>query len=74
MEITRQDLIETFLAESEEGLSVMEEALTVLEREPEDEESLAEIFRAAHTLKGNALSFGFTAVSELRTSRGSREP
>ena len=65
MEITRQDLIETFLAESEEGLSVMEEALTVLEREPEDEESLAEIFRAAHTLKGNAVSFGFTAVSEL---------
>ncbi len=50
MEITRQALIETFLAESEEGLSVMEEALTVLEREPEDEESLAEIFRAAHTL------------------------
>ena len=43
----------------------MEEALTVLEREPESEESLREIFRAAHTLKGNAVSFGFTAVSEL---------
>ncbi len=40
----------------------MEEALTVLEREPADEESLAEIFRAAHTLKGNVLSLGFTAV------------
>jgi two-component system, chemotaxis family, sensor kinase CheA len=54
MEMDRDALIQTFLAETEEQLGEMEEALIGLEAQPADEERLATIFRVAHTLKGNA--------------------
>ncbi len=60
-----QALAEMFRAESEEGFAAMEQALLALEVRPEDEEVLASLFRAAHTLKGNAASMGFTGLSEL---------
>lgn len=65
MEIDRSALIEVFLAESEEQLATIERTLLQLERQPEDQEALAVVFRAAHTLKGNALSLGFTALGRL---------
>jgi two-component system chemotaxis sensor kinase CheA len=65
VDIDLQLVLQTFLAESEEGLSAMEQALVALESGPEDDEALGTIFRAAHTLKGNASSFGFQAVTEF---------
>lgn len=65
MDIDLQLVLQTFLAESEEGLSAMEQALVALESRPEDDEALGTIFRAAHTLKGNASSFGFQGVTEF---------
>jgi two-component system chemotaxis sensor kinase CheA len=53
MELDRDALIQTFLAETEEQLGEMETALIGLEARPEDEELLATVFRVAHTLKGN---------------------
>jgi two-component system chemotaxis sensor kinase CheA len=37
----------------------------VLEARPDDEEALGTIFRATHTLKGNASSLGFQALTEF---------
>lgn len=65
MDIDLQPILQMFLAESEEGLSAMEEALVALESRPEDDEALGTIFRATHTLKGNASSFGFQALTEF---------
>ncbi len=65
MDIDLQPVLQMFLAESEEGLSAMEEALVALESRPEDDEALGIIFRVTHTLKGNASSFGFQAVAEF---------
>jgi two-component system chemotaxis sensor kinase CheA len=43
----------------------MEEALVALESGPENEEMLGTLFRAAHTIKGNAWSLGLSVVTEL---------
>src|SRR5688572_6994550 len=55
-------LLESFLQESEEGLQSAEEALLVLERDPDDSEALALAFRSMHTIKGNAGLFDFRAM------------
>ena len=63
IEIDREALLEVFVAESEDNLVALEEKLLALEESPEDEEILATIFRAAHTLKGNSESVGFPAIT-----------
>jgi two-component system chemotaxis sensor kinase CheA len=65
MEIDREAILQTFLAEAEEHLSLMEEALLALERSPEDPELVGTVFRGAHTLKGNAVSLGFVALGDF---------
>ena len=50
----RAELVQVFAVEAEEMLDYIEELLVKLEQSSEDEELLNEIFRAAHTLKGNA--------------------
>jgi two-component system, chemotaxis family, sensor kinase CheA len=65
MEIDRDALIRTFVAETGEHLSHMEEALVALEVVPEDAELLATVFRCVHTLKGNTSLLDLTAPEEL---------
>ena len=48
------ELIEAFRSESEEIFDSLEEQLLKLEQAPDDDELLHEIFRGAHTIKGNA--------------------
>lgn len=54
---------QTFLEESFEGLGVMEDALLALENGAEDPELVHAIFRAAHSIKGGAATFGFAEVA-----------
>jgi two-component system, chemotaxis family, sensor kinase CheA len=54
-----------FLAESQEGVAAMESGLMALEVRPDDEAALFEVFRAAHTLKGNAGIFGLRAIGSF---------
>ena len=63
--IDRDLLLQTFLAESREGADELERSLLVLEAAPQNAEALASAFRAAHTLKGNALSLGFPPLARL---------
>jgi two-component system chemotaxis sensor kinase CheA len=65
MNVDREALLQVFRAETEEGLSQMESSLLRLERQPEDQELLNGIFRAVHTLKGDATSLGFGKLSEF---------
>lgn len=53
-----------FFEESLEGLAVMETGLLALENGSADEETLHAIFRAAHSIKGGAGSFGFARISQ----------
>ncbi len=53
----------TFFDESREGLDAMEAALLALDAGSADTELVHTIFRAAHSIKGGAATFGFTDVA-----------
>jgi two-component system chemotaxis sensor kinase CheA len=61
----RQEVVRTYLVESEEQFVEMEEALVHLETHPDDEDAIQRIFRAAHTLKGSSGTLGFHRVAEF---------
>ncbi|MBI1821380.1 MAG: chemotaxis protein CheA [Nitrospirae bacterium] len=65
MDFDHDLLIQTYLAEAEEQLVRMEESLVLLETQPENKEMIEILFRAAHTLKGNASTTGFMRVAEF---------
>jgi two-component system, chemotaxis family, sensor kinase CheA len=54
-----------FLAEVDELLQRVEEALVDLERAPNNQALLQEIFRAAHTIKGSSATIGHTRMAAL---------
>jgi two-component system chemotaxis sensor kinase CheA len=54
-----------FLAEVDELVQRVEESLVDLERAPDDQALLNEIFRAAHTIKGNSATIGHTRMAAL---------
>lgn len=56
-------LLQTFLAEARDNLEAMEADLLALERTPDDRDRLHDVFRLAHTLKGDAASLGFPRLS-----------
>jgi len=54
-----------FLEESMDNLQTLNEALLILEQEPNNVDKLNEIFRVAHTIKGMAATMGFSIMAEL---------
>jgi len=54
-----------FVAESEEHLQTINNAVLTLEKDPENITLLNEIFRSAHTLKGMSATMGFEALTKL---------
>lgn len=59
------EITEIFLEESREGLDTMETGLLGLEEGSADAEIMNDIFRAAHSIKGGAGTFGFMDVSDF---------
>ena len=58
-----KEILQIFCEESTEGLDVMETGLLNLDYGQPDLEIINDIFRAAHSIKGGAATFGFTIVS-----------
>ncbi|GJG83201.1 chemotaxis protein CheA [Escherichia coli] len=58
------DFYQTFFDEADELLADMEQHLLVLQPEAPDAEQLNAIFRAAHSIKGGAGTFGFSVLQE----------
>lgn len=54
--------LQTFFAEAEDLLNSMESALLRLDEGDSDPETINEIFRAAHTIKGSAGLFGLDDI------------
>ncbi|RZV08085.1 two-component system chemotaxis sensor kinase CheA [Natrinema hispanicum] len=54
-----------FVQESEERITELNNALLTLERDPDDEAAMENIFRIAHTLKGNCGAMGLESASDL---------
>ncbi len=54
-----------FISETNEHFEISDENLIILEKDPENEEAIASIFRAFHTIKGTTSFLGLTPLSEL---------
>jgi two-component system chemotaxis sensor kinase CheA len=59
----RAELMATFRAQANELLTAIEQGLLALERAPRDDEALHAVFRAAHTIKGDARIVGLDEVA-----------
>lgn len=57
--------LDIFIDETREHLQNLNEFLLVLEKEPDNEDTINEIFRAAHSLKGMAGTMGFKRMQRL---------
>ncbi|WP_428386104.1 chemotaxis protein CheW [Nevskia ramosa] len=64
MSIDLERFHKSFFEESFEGLDVMEQALLALNISAADAETINTIFRAAHSIKGGAATFGFASVAD----------
>lgn len=57
--------LEIFIEETKEHLQSLNEHILILEKEPENQSTINEIFRAAHSLKGMAGTMGYKRMQEL---------
>lgn len=57
--------LEIFIDETKEHLQTLNEQVLILESEPENIDTVNEIFRAAHSLKGMAGTMGFKRMQRL---------
>jgi two-component system chemotaxis sensor kinase CheA len=57
--------LEIFIDETKEHLQSLNEQLLIIEQEPENTETINEIFRAAHSLKGMAGTMGYKRMQKL---------
>ncbi|PSQ01649.1 chemotaxis protein CheA [Halobacteriales archaeon QS_4_69_31] len=57
--------LDAFIRESEEAITELNNSLLDLESDPSDRDAMDDIFRTAHTLKGNFGAMGFEDASDL---------
>lgn len=57
--------LEIFIDETSEHLQTLSDCIMTLEKEPENKDTINEIFRAAHSLKGMAGTMGFKRMQHL---------
>ncbi len=60
-----EELLKDFFAEANGQVEILEQNILAIEDNPEDSDSIDEIFRAAHTLKGGAATVQMTELSEF---------
>ena len=60
----QEALRQTFLEDARENLAVAEKYLLAMDAGPLSADEIASLFRAIHSIKGSAGSFGFAAVTE----------
>src|SRR6056297_3767553 len=58
------EMLEVFLTDAQEQLTILESELLNMEANPDDEETIKTIFRSMHTLKGSA---GFVNLTEIES-------
>ena len=57
--------LEIFIDESSEHLQCLSDCIMTLEKEPDNKDTINEVFRAAHSLKGMAGTMGFKRMQHL---------
>jgi len=67
LDLEMEEIVKVFFEESFEGLDAMESGLLTLDAQA-DRETINTIFRAAHSIKGGAGTFGFLEISQFTHS------
>ncbi|GHA61013.1 chemotaxis protein CheA [Pontibacter akesuensis] len=65
MKSREQEYKEIFIAEALEYYDALNRHISTLEKEPDDEQTLAEIFRLLHNLKANSKAIGYLQISDV---------
>jgi two-component system chemotaxis sensor kinase CheA len=65
MSIDMQQFHAVFLSEAQDHISALESLFIAYHTDSYDEQSIHQIFRAAHSIKGSASIFGFTQLSDI---------
>ncbi len=60
-----EELLKDFFAEAESQVELLEQNVLALENDPTDGDAIDEIFRAAHTLKGNSAAVEMAELTEF---------
>lgn len=60
-----EELLKDFFMEAHAQIEILERNILVIENDPSDKESVDEIFRAAHTLKGNSGAVEMFEIAEF---------
>src|SRR4051812_37467928 len=63
MDVDREALLATFVGEADQEIALLEQSLVTLEASP-SQQVVDDIFRAAHTLRGNADALGYPSMSD----------
>src|SRR5438093_7418911 len=59
------EILEYFVPEAQEYLEAISSCLLKMEKDPMNTDTIHQLFRAAHTLKGSAYTVGFQAIGDL---------
>ncbi|WP_186577691.1 chemotaxis protein CheA [Aquibacillus kalidii] len=59
------EYLEVFIEESKEHIQSLNDQLLILEKEPTNMDTVSEIFRSAHTLKGMSATMGYQDLANL---------
>ncbi len=65
LDVNNEELLKDFFAEAEQQIENFESNILVIENDPANHEAIDEIFRAAHTLKGNSATVEMSELSEF---------
>lgn len=57
--------LDIFIDETKQHIQTLSDQIMVIEKEPDDSDAIAEIFRSAHSLKGMAGTMGFKRMQRL---------
>ncbi|MGF1584734.1 MAG: chemotaxis protein CheA [Bacteroidales bacterium] len=60
-----ENIQQKFIEEASDNINDLENALLLLENDPEDMEIIERVFRAMHSLKGGGAMFGFAMLSDF---------
>ncbi len=63
LDATNEELLKDYFSEAETMVDNLESNILAIENDPSNHDAIDEIFRAAHTLKGNSAAVEFTEIS-----------
>jgi two-component system chemotaxis sensor kinase CheA len=59
------DIVREFLVESNENLDLLDRELVLLEKDPQNKDTLSSVFRTVHTIKGTCGFLGFSKLESV---------